>query len=253
MDILLKKFISFFLMPFPIAVVLLLVGLFFLYRHRLFYAKLFLSIGMGWLFLISYAPFSNHLLYAYESQTPTLHEAPQETEYIYLLGGGHDSDESLPITSQISPVSMVRFAEALRLYRQITPRPTLILSGYGGFDDPNSHALMLQKLALSLGVDKSDLYLAPNPRDTQEEAQVAKEVIGKEPFILVTSASHMPRALKFFHAEGLYPTPAPTYHEGDIKHLNYFKEIYSISSMEKLRMLWHEILGTWWQTLKASL
>jgi len=238
-------------MPFPIAVMMLFLGMFFLYRNKLFKAKLFLSMGMLWLFLISYSPLVNQLLYAYEAKTVTLHHAPKDIEYIYILGGGHESDERLPITSQVSPVSMVRFTEALRLYHQLSPRPTLILSGYGGSRDKNSHAVMLEKLALSLGVDKAHLYLAPKPRDTEEEALVAKKVIGEKAFILVTSASHMPRALNFFHAKGLSPIPAPTYHQGDIENPNYIKDVYSISSLEKMRMLWHEILGQLWQRVKA--
>jgi len=250
MDFLLKKFVTFFIMPFPIAMFFLLLGVFFLFRNKIFKAKIFLSIGIVWLTLISYAPIANTLLYAYESDIPTLHIAPKEVEYIYILGSGHETNDAYPITSQVNTVSLVRFSEALRLYHQLKERPTLIVSGYGGFTDPNSHALMQSKLALALGVDKNKLHLEPNPRDTQEEAKVAKAYIGDKPFILVTSASHMQRALKFFKDEGLDPIPAPTNHQANIHNLDY-KNFYSVQSLRIIRIGWHEMLGQLWQKLKG--
>lgn len=250
MDFLLKKFVSFFLMPFPIGIAFLLLGLFFLYRNRLLKAKIFLSIGFLWITLISYAPIANYLLYSYESNTPTLHIAPKEIEYIYILGAGHETNDAYPITSQVNAISSIRFSEGLRLYHQLKKRPTLIVSGYSGLNDPNSHAFMQSKLALALGVDKDKLHLEPNPRDTQEEAKVAKAYIGEKPFILLTSASHMQRALKFFRAEGLDPIPAPTNHRANI-HNPHWTGFYSVNSLLLTRTAWHEMLGQLWQKLKA--
>ncbi len=47
------------------------------------------------------------------------------------------------------------------------------------------------------------------PKDTEEEAAAVKQAIGDAPFLLVTSASHLPRAMIFFQQEGLNPLPAP--------------------------------------------
>lgn len=40
------------------------------------------------------------------------------------------------------------------------------------------------------------------PKDTEEEAAAVKQAIGDAPFLLVTSASHLPRAMIFFSRKG---------------------------------------------------
>jgi uncharacterized SAM-binding protein YcdF (DUF218 family) len=187
------------------------------------------------------------LLYKLESTYPTLQKPPSNIHYIYILGGGHNSNKNLPITSNISPSSVVRFDEGLRLYKML-PNVKLILSGYGGLYCDIPHAIMLQKLALALGVKSDDIILAPKPKDTKEEAIKAREIIGDKPFILVTSASHMPRAMRVFASINLYPIPAPTNHLANIKYIHKY-DIFSSTALYKATILWHEYLGIIWHKL----
>ena len=83
-----------------------------------------------------------------------------------------------------------------------------------------------------------------------QEAIAAKKLIGNKPFILVTSASHMKRALKFFKNEGLDPIPAPTNHLASIKNPNY-TGFFSTGSLRKSNIVWHEMLGLLWQKIKG--
>jgi uncharacterized SAM-binding protein YcdF (DUF218 family) len=46
--------------------------------------------------------------------------------------------------------------------------------------------------------------------DTEDEAQFIKPIVGQVPFLLVTSASHMPRAMGLFRHYGMAPIAAPT-------------------------------------------
>jgi len=240
-----------FVMPFPIAMILFMIGLIYLYRNKLVKAKIALTISIVWILLISYSPLANTILYEYESVYPTLKTAPKEIKYIYVLGNGHHTDEAHPITSQVNETSSVRLNEAIRLYHQLDEKPTIIVSGYSGLYDPTPGAIMQEKLALALGIKKEKLHVEPKTKDTQEEAQAAKRYIGEEPFILVTSASHMKRALRFFQNEGLNPIPAPTNHLANIKHPNY-TGFFSISALRKVNIIWHEILGLIWQKVKGT-
>jgi len=239
-----------FLMPLPLGVALIVVALIFLYRHKLQKAKLTLVVSIVWFFLFSYSPFVDTLLHNIESNYPTLHQAPKEVKYIYVLGGGHSTDGNQPITSQVSEASVVRLNEGIRLYHQLHEKAKIIVSGYHGLHDPTPHALMQEKLAIALGVQKEHIILRPQPRDTQEEAIAAKKLLGDEQFILVTSASHMTRAMRFFNKEGLNPTPAPTNHLASIKHLNY-TDFFSSHALVKSRIVFHEVLGLVWQKLKG--
>ncbi len=250
MDFLLKKFISMFLMPLPLGVFLILLALVLLYRDKTKAAKLMLALSILWLFFFSYPPVVNRLLYSIESKYPTLQNAPKHIKYIYVLGGGHHADESLPITSQLHEASVVRLGEGIRLYHQLHEEASIIVSGYRGLCDPTPHAVMQKRLALTLGVKKEKIILSPEPRDTEEEAIAAKKLLGEKPFILVTSASHMTRAMKFFNKLGLNPIPAPTNHLASIQYPDYTK-FFSSDALENSRIIFHEILGLIWQKIKG--
>lgn len=239
-----------FIMPLPLGVALIILGLFFLYKNRLTKAKFTLTISVVWLFLISYSPVPDLLLYKLESKVPTLHTAPADIQYIYVLGGGHHTDKDQPITSQVVDTSVVRLNEGIRHYRQLQGKAKIIVSGYHGLYDPTEHAMMQKRLAIALGIDENDMILHLGTKDTQEEAQAGKKLLGSKPFILVTSASHMTRALKFFKKEGLHPIPAPTNHLGNKKYLNY-TDFFSATALKKSHILFHEYLGLLWQKIKG--
>lgn len=250
MDFILKKAVSMFLMPLPIGVLFIIIALILLYRQKINKAKWVLTLSILWLFAFSYSPFVNILLHSIESNHSTLHSAPKDVKYIYVLGGGHHTDESLPITSQVVETSVVRLTEGIRLYQQLQRKAKIIVSGYHGLHDTTEHAVMQQRLAVSLGLDRKDLILHLGTKDTQEEAQAGKKLLAKKPFILVTSASHMTRAVKFFKHEGLDPIPAPTNHLASLEHPNY-TDIFSSEALMKSRIVFHELLGLVWQKLKG--
>jgi uncharacterized SAM-binding protein YcdF (DUF218 family) len=250
MDFILKKIVSMFIMPLPLGVAVILLGLFFLYKNKLSKAKVILMLSVTWLFLISYSPIVDTLLYDIESKNPTLHTSPKNIKYIYVLGGGHHTDETRPITSQVVDTSVVRLNEGIRHYQQLNGKAKIIVSGYHGLYDITEHAIMQKKLAISLGVDENDIILHLGTKDTEEEAQAGKELLKDEPFILVTSASHMTRALNFFKQEGLHPIPAPTNHLANGKYLDY-TDFFSATALKKSHIVWHEYLGLIWQKLKG--
>lgn len=213
-------------------------------------AKGMLSLSIIWFSLFSYSPFANMLLHAIESNHPTLHSTPKDIKYIYVLGGGHHTDKNLPITSQVADTSVVRLNEGIRLYQQLHRDAKIIVSGYTGLYDTTEHAVMQQRLAISLGVDEEDIILHLGTRDTLEEAQAGKNLLADKPFILVTSASHMTRAVKFFKHEGLNPIPAPTNHLASTQHPNY-TDFFSSEALMKSRIVFHEVLGILWQKIKG--
>ncbi|MBT8344101.1 MAG: YdcF family protein [Sulfurovum sp.] len=250
MDFILKKIVSMFFMPLPIGVILILLALILIHINKIKRAKFMLTLSIAWFFLFSYNPFVDLLLEPLETKYTTLHQAPQGIKYIYVLGSGHHTDKSQPITSQVDETAVVRLNEGIRLYRQLQGNAKLIVSGYSGLYDPTPHALMQEKLATVLGVPKNHLILHPEPRDTQEEALAAKKLLSDAPFILVTSASHMARSMKFFAHEGLTPLPAPTNHLASLQHPNY-TDFFSSSALYKSRVLFHEVLGLVWQKIKG--
>jgi len=238
------------LMPLPLGVIFIAIGLFFLYKKHYVKAKVMIIFSLVWIFLFSYAPVANALLYPIESSYPALQQAPKQSRYIYLLGGGHNDDQSLPITSQVSNEAVVRLNEAIRLYRQLDGKAKIIVSGYSGPNNDTPHAVMQSRLAKALGIPKKDIIVSPEPKDTEDEAVNAKRIIGEQPFILVTSAYHMKRAMRWFEKQGLHPVPAPTFHQAQ-KHNSDYTDILSPNALILSRVVFHEYLGLLWQKIKG--
>ena len=250
MDFILKKIVSMFIMPFPMGMFLIIVGLILLYKNRVAKAKFILLLSVVWMFFISYAPLVNSALNHFEESYPTLKQAPNNVKYIFVLGGGHNTNDNHPITSQVCGASLVRLSEGIRLYRQLKGKAVIVVSGYSGMYDPTPHAKMQEKLAIALGIEKKHIIVRPKPRDTHEEALAAKELIGDEPFILVTSASHMKRAMNFFKNENLNPIPAPTQHLAELGR-PFYAGFFSASAIVKSHIVFHEMLGLIWQKIKG--
>ncbi len=84
---------------------------------------------------------------------------------------------------------------------------------------------------------------------------VVKEIVGKDKFILVTSASHMPRAIGLFRKYGMDPIPAPTDYmvkerEGGLTPRVFFP---SAGSLEKAGRAIHEYLGMMWGKVRSQM
>lgn len=207
----LKKLIGTLVMPLPLALLLSVAGgLLLALRHRKAEGLLVILALLG-ISLASWGPVADALLSPLESRYPPLLDASGHPEAVavVVLGSGYSPVPGLPVTSQLSATALVRLAEGIRLYRQL-PGAHLILSGgavYGSGASAHGYA----RAARGLGVPASDLVLLDTPRDTAAEARAVRDLLGtKQPFILVTSAAHMPRAIRHFKVEGLNPVPAPT-------------------------------------------
>ncbi|MCD6258220.1 MAG: YdcF family protein [Helicobacteraceae bacterium] len=242
---LIKKCITFFIEPLGMILSLLLLGLFLWFRKKERLAQYALSLGVTLLFLFSYQPFSNLLVSVLEEKYPK-YETSQEVSYIHVLGNGHTTDISQPITSQLSDAGVKRVIEGIRLHL-LHPKSKLIFTGYEG-DTNTSNAQMNAKLAKALGVKEENMIVNPQPKDTKEEALFAKEIVGEEPFILVTSATHMPRSMKLFSSVGLDMIAAPT---GFKKDETDFLSAPSISNLQNSQRAVHEYLGMLWNSLRG--
>ncbi|MDF5203451.1 ElyC/SanA/YdcF family protein, partial [Vibrio parahaemolyticus] len=160
-------------------------------------------------------------------------------------------DDEIPPTSQLSRAALMRLTEGIRILRMY-PGAKLILSGYAGGSEI-SHARMMANVALALGVAKSDIILLEDAKDTWEEARQAAAFVQQKEIVLVTSASHMSRALYEFNAAGIKPIPAPTNFLA-ISEISQPWDKYSPKAryLEQTELYWHEYLGSIWQRLRDT-
>lgn len=229
----LKKFISFFLEPFTLGFFILIIAFIFLFLNSYKKAKIFLFLGIVYFFLISSSIFSNLLMSPLENEYKNQENLNiTKIEYILLLGGDFDR----------------RFDEVIKLSKKLE-KAKIITSGYEG-SGTIPEAIEAKDRLISYGIDKNRIIMQKKPKDTIEEAIGTKKLLGTKPFILVTSASHMPRAMEIFKQQGLNPIAMPTAFTVKEKKSNSY---LSIGNIKKVSMAMHEYLGLSWLKIKTFL
>ncbi|WP_105977435.1 envelope biogenesis factor ElyC [Vibrio sp. V01_P9A10T6] len=246
----LKKVVSSLLMPLPAMLILGFVGLMLImFTVRRKTGCMFVLFSLVGIFLISFQPFATRMLMPLERQYSAFLPVDGTIDYVMVLGSGHVVDDQIPPTSELSRTALVRLNEGIRVMRMY-PGSKLILSGYSGGSE-FSHARMLAVVALALGVSKSDIILLETAKDTWEEARQAAAFVQQRRLVLVTSASHMERALKEFNSAGIDPIPAPTNFLAQTN-IEQPWEKYAPRAryLEQTERYWYETLGLLWQDLR---
>jgi uncharacterized SAM-binding protein YcdF (DUF218 family) len=207
---LLKKIIAPFLFPVPLVLAFVGFGLLFLwFTRRQKFGKVLVTFGFLLLIILSLNPVSTALVRPLEEGIrPILTKPEPNVRWIVVLDSGHVTDRRFPVTTQLWGSTLARLVEGIRLHKE-RPSSKLIVSG-GKLFDPVSGAEAMAKVALILGVDPKNMILEDKSRDTREEAYYIRPIVGKDPLLLVTSATHIPRAMEIFQQEGMNPIAAPT-------------------------------------------
>ena len=236
-----------FIQPFGMVLTLCILGLYFLLIRKYNLAKVFTGISIALVLLFSHSQFSNFLIKNLEMQYPK-YKYNKPVKYIQILGDGNRRSYIEPLSSHLNSAGIKRVIEGVLIYKK-TKNAKLIFSGYSNIKNAPQTAQVYADLAISLGVKTSDIIKCFKAKDTKEEAIFAKQIVKKEPFVLVTSASHMPRAMMIFQDVGLNPIPAPTdYH-------SYIHKCYTspINSFVNSQLAIHEYIGLVWIKLKKLL
>ena len=203
-------FLSALLSPLPLTLLLVLAGLVLMLLRRRKAGAGCVLVGLALLVALATEPVARALLAPLESRYPPLSEtrAPEDIRWVVVLGANASGRAAYPATTRLSGVAALRLMEGLRLHHAI-PESRLVLSGGTVFGDAPS-ATVMSRAAVSLGADPDRIIIHPGPRNTYEEMGRIYEAIGDERFIMVTSASHMPRAMMLARRQGLDPVPATT-------------------------------------------
>jgi uncharacterized SAM-binding protein YcdF (DUF218 family) len=242
-----KQLLKNLIMPLPSMLLLGFTGLFLLWSNRKpRLGKSLVTLSLSFLLLASIYPLVAGLGAGLERQHPPYSGEP--VEFIVVLGAGHISDPDLPVTSWPFEETLFRVVEGLRLAQEL-PDAQVILSGFGGTDDISA-AEVNRELAVGLGLDPRRILINPEARDTRDEARWVFNRVGQHPFALVTSATHMARAVRIFQAEGLAPIPAPAGYLVRRGNLAVEDFIPSEDTLKLTRQLWYEALGSIWARVR---
>lgn len=205
-----KELIGTLLCPLVLALLLVGCGLTFKLLGHIFLKRcLYVSAALiGYLGSISLV--GSALLSPLEHEYSVLHhDQPLPlVAYIVVLGSDYAPHDQQPATTVLDPDGLARIVEGVRLTR-LLPGARLVVSG-GAPEGHPAPALGYERAAGDLGVPATSLIMSDRGLNTSEESRALAQVVGQAPFILVTSAFHMPRAVRLMRLAGMNPIPAPT-------------------------------------------
>ncbi len=210
---LISKLVEFALLPSNLigflallGVILVLIGWWRLGRGFLVTASLALAVA-GW------SPIGPAALLVLEDRFPTP-QLSQPIAGIIMLGGAVDThitaDRRQPALNEAGE----RIAAVAELSRRF-PQARVFLSGGASHvlsSEPVTESAVARDLLVGLGVAPERMEMEESSRTTCENAKqslLAIKPAPNEPWVLVTSASHMPRAAACFRAVGFPIIPYP--------------------------------------------
>ena len=257
MIFLLKKIISPFLMPVPAVLLLALMGLFCLwFTRRQKTGKVLVTMSILLLGFFSYGAVSDMLARPLEQEYAPIacFKSLKGVKWVVVLGGGSAVDKELPLSTYLSDASLVRLAEGVYIHKRL-PGSKLIVTGRSGFEGITPVAEVMGDVAVEWGVEREDVVLEAEAKDTKDHPIYVKKIVEKDKFVLVTSATHMPRAMGLFRKHGMEPIPAPTDYmvmerEGGLTPGVFFP---SAGALENAGRTVHEYLGILWAKLRSQM
>jgi uncharacterized SAM-binding protein YcdF (DUF218 family) len=126
---------------------------------------------------------------------------------VVLTGGGFPASGEL-LSSTLPHASLSRFISGLELAGRLGPNSVIIFSGTAGRGSSDRiTSEVMRQLSLIL-IPTIQALSEKQSSSTAEHPEAIKPYV-QGPFILVTSAYHMPRTMRTFKKGGLSPIPYP--------------------------------------------
>jgi uncharacterized SAM-binding protein YcdF (DUF218 family) len=209
------KLLAFLSQPLAWVALLMLAGLL-LISKRPTWAKRLSATALALLMLLGWEPLPDALLRQLESQYPPLSSSAVGSTYagVIVLGGALESAYvwTVPGQSALNEAAE-RMTEVIPLLRSQPQLKVLFTGGEGElFGSGLSEAERARQFFAGQGVPATQLLFESGSRTTYENAMLSRQVDGVDaarPWLLLTSAAHMPRSLATFQKAGWQVTAYP--------------------------------------------
>ena len=215
--------------------------------RRPYIARRWVLAALGILLLGGWAPLPDALLRHLERQYPDPPALPaRQYAGVIVLGGALESGYVSEGTDEPQVNGGAeRMTTVLPLLRQAPDLAVVFTGGQGEyFGSGPSEAERARRFFVQLGLDPQRVRLEDQSRNTYENAVFTARLSGidlNKPWILITSAYHMPRALAVFRKQGWNVTPySVDFNAG----LATPWTSYSLGISGKWSLALHEYLGT---------
>ncbi len=239
-----SKILVVFIQPLTHIVCLLLVALLFYRKPRV--SKACLVLALLWLMLFGTSPLPNALIRFLEAQYRPVSPLPQ-VDAVVVLSGMVVLEKSALHNIEFNE-SVDRILAGIMLMKQGAGDYLILAGGSGSlYNQRTSEARLLRQFAIESGVPEEKILIDSSSRNTHENAVNTKALLEKHgltDMILITTASHLPRAMGCFKKLGLNPIPygvdfhaavSPEYHLQDF--------IPGASNLRRTSYILHEYVG----------
>jgi len=163
-------------------------------------------------------------------------------QVVVLTGGGYPTRGEM-LSSAFPHASIYRFMGGLELSCRLGSNCKLIFSGSAGRGNrERTTAIAMQELALIV-VPRSQVSAEARSGSTAEHPNNVRLLVNDKPFAIVTSAVHMPRAMRSFKRAGLNPIAYPVDFlaaEGDYGWISF---IPSVENLWKVNVALREYMA----------
>jgi uncharacterized SAM-binding protein YcdF (DUF218 family) len=220
----LSKIVQFCIEPLNWVMVWLILALVFIFIRKISLSQRILWVAILNLGFVGYLPTSEFVLRTLENTASRVNVdqiARTELGGIIVLGGAIEGGEIAVDRGEISIyASAERVTKAFELLRKYPELP-LIFSGYSGRIHPKgiSEADAFKQLIREQGLNGAQVHYENQSRNTYENVRYIKPMMAQlglqndqgfsKPWLVITSASHMYRALKIFQKQGIAVVALP--------------------------------------------
>lgn len=135
----------------------------------------------------------------------------RSTDAIVVLACNYFEDDNLPFVSRWPNCSMQRNLHAALMYRE-HPMPIFLAGDVLGKTDKFPQANHNKYFFEQMGVKSTDIFIIPKGLNTETEVKALASLLNGRHISLVTSASHLPRAVYYFEENNIQVLPIPVEH-----------------------------------------
>ena len=246
MSFYLSKILWLILNPFNffIFITLLSIFLYFVKLRRLSF--IIFLINFVFITLISFLPIGSYLIYNIEKEYHSYIKPPEKVDGILILGGVTNAllyNEYYQISLN---GSSERLVESVFIIKKFDKAKVIFSGGSGLVNRPDlDHAQVAKSFYKKIGIETNKIIFEDESRNTYENIIYSKKIANpkiNENWLLITSASHMKRALLIADKNNWKLIPYPV----DFKNIKNFKLIPNLELLKNLNSFQqgtHEWLG----------
>lgn len=233
------KILQQLLLPSSFVLLLILAGfLLLLVSKKKKLGKFLVIAGILLYYFLSITPLANYLLSPLENKySPLKIEDMSGAGKAVLLLGGKEAD-------------ILRGSEVLRISHLKKHEVEIIISGTDPLLPTSEEALGVKRFFVNRGLKEENIVIEGRSRNTWENIRNVNEIVGEEPFFLVTSAYHMERAKREFEKVGANFIPAPTDFKVKTEKYNALDFFPDAQNLRNSDIAVHEYLGILWYEIR---